>query len=1044
MQHLKYKFLWLIIGLVGCPLLSKAQFNLNPKQQKWVDSVFKSLTPDEKIGQLLMPRANYNANYDTEKLKEWIKEYKIGGLVFFAGSPVKQAKLVNMLQENSRTPMMIGMDLEWGLAMRLDSTVRFPYQMSLGAMQGNDQLIQQMGQEIGRQCNRLGVHVSYAPVVDVNNNPNNPVINYRAFGENKYKVTEKALAYMKGLQSQNIITSAKHFPGHGDTGVDSHYDLPLITHPKERLDSVELYPYKQLIANGLNGTMIAHLSIPALDSTKNLASTLSKKIVTDLLKKELGFKGLIFTDAMDMKGATKFYPDGKANIMAILAGNDILETFIDVPLAYNAIKYALANKELSQKDIDDRVIRILAAKAWTGLNEYKPTIIKNLIEDLNLKSSEVLNQKLADNFVTIVQDKFKTLPIKNLNAKIATVALGTSSKTVFQEQVDIFNNAKHFFVTENTTQVQFKTMMDSLRSYDHVLLSVHGTSIRPANNYSIKPTIAEYFGLLAKQKNTIISLFTNTYVLGKLPETNIANTIILAYQESEFTQKTAAQVIFGTKIALGKLPVTVNSDFVYGQGINNSKTANILSETLAENLGLNSKLIEFKVDSIVNNAIAAKATPGAVVLAAKDGQIFFHKAYGQQTYGGVDVKKSDLYDLASITKISTSAPALMLLKDQGKFDLNYTMGQFIPSLAHSNKVNLQYTDVLTHQAKLKAWIPFWMNALDSAAMIKKSVVFKENYAKNYTMSFWQKVFYKKKSQLILDQKIADTKGLWGKTVNLSQQKTIWKNNTFSNTPTENYTSQVADSLWAHNNITNRVFNAILESPLREKKEYVYSDLNFYLLPNTIKNQTGQDFETFLKQNIFDKIGASTLCYNPINTFPLSTIVPTEYDSLYRKNLIHGRVHDEGASMLGGISGHAGLFGNAVDLAKLMQLYLQKGNYNNQQIIKPETIAQFTSYPFEIKENSRRGIIFDKPDRNKKGLSTAASASEASFGHSGFTGTYTWADPANGLVFVFLSNRVYPTRNNSKLSEMNVRTDLLEEFYKILKKQNALVQPFKNN
>ncbi len=1033
MKIFKISALLIVFFLLVKPSLTMGQFNLNTKQQKWVDSVFANLTPDEKIGQLLMPRANYNVNYDTEKLKEWIKEYKIGGLVFFAGSPVKQANLVNMLQENSRTPLMIGMDLEWGLAMRLDSTVRFPYQMSLGAMQGNDDFIEKMGQEIGKQCKRMGVQVSYAPVVDVNNNPNNPVINFRAFGENKYKVADKALAYMKGLQSQNIITSAKHFPGHGDTGVDSHHDLPLISHPKARLDSVELYPYKKLIANGLNGAMIAHLSIPALDSTKNLASTLSKKIVTDLLKKELGFKGLIFTDAMDMKGATKYYPNGKANIMAILAGNDILETFVDVPMAYNAIKYALANKELSQKDIDERVKRILAAKAWTGLNELKPIEIKNLIEDLNPKTSDVLNQKLADNFVTIVQDKSQILPLKNLNTKIATVALGAASKTVFQEQAELFSNATHYFVTENTTKERFRQILDSLQTFDKVLLSVHGISIRPANNYSIKPIIAEFFGELVQQKNTITSLFTNTYVLGKLPETAKANTLILGYQESAFTQKTAAQIIFGATAAMGKLPVTVNSNFVYNQGINTSKSANILTETLAENLGLNSKIIEFKVDSIVNKAIAAKATPGAVVLAAKDGQIFFHKAYGQQTYGGQTVQKSDIYDLASITKISTSALALMLLKDQGKFDTKITMGQFIPSLNGTNKANLKYADVLSHQAQLKAWIPFWMNAIDSVAMIKNSPNFIANFAKDYQLSFWQKIFSKKKSQLKIDQKIAETKGLWGKTVNISQQKTIWKSNTFSANSSENFKTQVADSLWAHNNITERVFNAIAESPLREKKEYVYSDLNFYLLPKAIKNQTGQDFETFLKQNVYDKIGANTLVYNPLSYFSKSNIVPTEHDSLYRKNLIHGRVHDEGASMMGGISGHAGLFGNAVDLAKLMQLYLQKGNYNNQQIIQPQTVAEFTSYPFDIKENSRRGIIFDKPDRNKKGLSTAASASEASFGHSGFTGTYTWADPANGLVFVFLSNRVYPTRNNTKLSEMNVRTDLLEEFYKILKK-----------
>ncbi|MFY7887693.1 MAG: glycoside hydrolase family 3 protein, partial [Spirosomataceae bacterium] len=347
----------------------KAQQNLFPNaNMRWVDSVFNTLSVEDKIGQLMMPRANFNATYDENRVIQIVKDYHVGGFVFFAGQPTKQAILVNKLQALSKVPMLIGMDLEWGLAMRLDSTVRFPYQMSLGAMNGKTELIEEMGYEIAQQCKRMGVQVSYAPVVDINNNPNNPVINFRSFGENREKVTEKALAYMKGLQRGGVITSAKHFPGHGDTGADSHYDLPLIAHDRQRLDSLELYPYRELIKNGLQGVMVAHLSVPSLDSTKNLASTLSKNIVTDLLRKELGFKGLVFTDAMDMQGAVKFFPEGTANVKAILAGNDILETFLDVPAAFKAIKKALETGELKQSDIDERVKRILTAKAWAGLD----------------------------------------------------------------------------------------------------------------------------------------------------------------------------------------------------------------------------------------------------------------------------------------------------------------------------------------------------------------------------------------------------------------------------------------------------------------------------------------------------------------------------------------------------------------------------------------------------------------------------------------------------------------------------------------------------
>ena len=350
----------LIITIFFIPLSVSAQTttatptadNLFPNANlRWVDSVFNTLSVEEKIGQLMMPRGNYSYEYDTARFNKIVRDYHVGGFVLFRNRPTAQALMVNKLQAMSRVPMLIGMDMEWGLEMRLDSTVRFPYQMTLGAMQGNENLIEEMGLQLAEQCKRLGIHVNYAPVVDINNNPNNPVINYRSFGENREKVTSKALVYMRGLQKGGIITSAKHFPGHGDTGVDSHADLPVIPFNRSRLDSLELFPYRELIKNGLQGVMIAHLSIPSLDTTKNLASTMSQKIVTDLLRKDLNFKGLVFTDAMDMQGAVKFFPEGTANVKAILAGNDILETFVDVPAAFNAIKKALERVKLLNRTL---------------------------------------------------------------------------------------------------------------------------------------------------------------------------------------------------------------------------------------------------------------------------------------------------------------------------------------------------------------------------------------------------------------------------------------------------------------------------------------------------------------------------------------------------------------------------------------------------------------------------------------------------------------------------------------------------------------------
>ncbi len=958
------KKILLTLSLLAIYGIANCQSLFDTAKQKWADSVFAQLNTDEKIGQLLMPRGNYNAKYDPELLKYWIKEYKIGGFVFFAGSPVRQATLVNELQSLSKTPLLIGMDLEWGLAMRLDSTVRFPYQMSLGAMQGNNDLIEKMGFEIGQQCKRMGVHINYAPVVDVNNNPNNPVINFRSFGENKYKVTEKALAYMKGLQRAGIITSAKHFPGHGDTGTDSHYDLPLISHPKTRLDSLELYPYKQLIANGLQGVMIAHLNVPSLDNTPNQASTLSRKIVYDLLRNELKFKGLVFTDAMDMKAATKFFPEGKANVKAILAGNDILETLTDVPGAFNAIKYALQNKEITQADIDERVKKILLAKAHTGLWNYKPIETEHLITDLNNANSDALNRELAQKTIVVLQNKGDILPIKNLaQTKIASLSIGSNTKTTFQKTTDLYAKISHFNIDENTENSQILAIKDSLKKYDITLLSLNGLSIRPANNYSLKPKIKDLFDEFSVIENSVNILFSNVYTLGKFNNLKNGKALIMAMQESNYTQMAAAEIIFGANNATAKLPVSVNENYKYNDGLD-LKSLGRLGYVNPENLGISAN-IGSKIDSIVNEAIRQKASPGAVVLAAKDGKVFFHKAYGKHTYeGDKKVELTDLYDLASITKISTSALSFMKLQDNNQFNINKTLGEMVPAWQSSNKADLNYKDILTHQARLKAWIPFWMNAIDSVAMVKNSPNFIANFKKDYSLSFFQKIFSAKKSKAKIDRKINGNNQLWANCVDLKNTATIWKPNTFSDTKTQEYSIQIAEKLWLHNNMAGKLFEAIEQSSLREKKEYIYSDLSYYLAPQIVERLTGVNFESYLKNSFYKHLGANSLTFNAKDNFNLENIVPTEYDSLYRKNLIHGRVHDEGASMLNGVSGHAGLFGNANDLAKLMQMYLNKGNYAGQKFLNENTIIEWTSYPFSTEINSRRGVAFDKPDRKK--------------------------------------------------------------------------------
>ncbi|MDO1446950.1 glycoside hydrolase family 3 N-terminal domain-containing protein [Rhodocytophaga aerolata] len=952
-----------------------------PSGQQWVDSVMNKLTPDERIGQLLMVAAYSNRGPGhADTISKLIQQYKIGGLIFFQGGPVRQANLTNNYQAISKVPLMVAMDAEWGLGMRLDSTIRFPYQMTLGAIQDN-QLIYQMGSEVARQFKRIGMHVNFAPVVDVNNNPNNPVISFRSFGEDKYKVAEKGYAYMKGMQDNGIIATAKHFPGHGDTDADSHYSLPVIKHDRQRLDSLELYPFQTLINEGIGGVMVAHLSIPQLDTAKNLPSTLSKPIITDLLKNELGFKGLIFTDAMNMKGVTSYYSPGVADVKAVLAGNDVLEFTESVPKAIEEIKKAIKNKQITQQEIDIRCRKILFAKYWAGLHTYTPIEMANLVEDLNRPEAQLINRKLTEASLTVLKNEGSILPLLRLDTlKIASVSIGVEAVTPYQQMLAKYTNVDHFTLPLNSQENALPALQEKLKAYNLVIVGVHVPSIRPPRNFGITPSMINAVKQLALSKKAVISLFGNVYTLSKLTNIQKYPGLVMAYQESIHAQELAAQLIFGAITATGKLPVSVKPDFPLFMGMQ-SDDLRRLKYTMPEEVGIDGALLTRKIDSLAMQALNEKAVPGCQVLIAKEGKVIFHKTYGYHTYDNTTpVSPTDVYDLASITKISASLPALMKLQDEGKFNVDATLGTYLPAYKNSNKADLSFRQILTHQARLKAWIPFWQST------IKKNGKFK------------------------------------------------WF--TFKADSSRRFPYKVADNLYLNRNYHKKLYKAIKNSPLNEKPGYVYSDLSYYLYPQLVKKQTGQDFESYLKTTFYQPLGAYTLTYNPYKHFPLSRIVPTEYDSLFRKNQIHGRVHDEGAAMLNGLSGHAGLFGTANDLAKLMQMYLQKGMYGGRQFINAATLSEFTQCQF-CESGNRRAIGFDKPDiiPSRSG-SAAYSASKESFGHSGFTGTFTWVDPANDLLYVFLSNRVYPTRNNPKLGQLNTRTGIQQAVYEVIQQSQV--------
>lgn len=1038
---------------------------LTEGNQTWADSVFNSLSLDQKVGQLLMPRGNYSGKaHDISQLEKWVSQYHVGGIVMFATQPTTQAQVTNRLQSIAKTPLLIGQDLEWGLAMRLDSTVRFPYAMAIGAVSGHMEQLQKMGEEIGKQCKRMGIHVNYAPVVDVNINPDNPVINFRSFGGDKFNVAIKAVNIMHGMQNEKILCTAKHFPGHGDTDVDSHKALPIINHDRERLDNIELYPYKALIKGGLSGIMTAHLNIPALEPKNGLASTFSKSIITDLLRKDMGFEGLTFTDAMEMEGAVKNFPPGEAFVQAVLAGNDIIETFIDVPIAFESIKTAVTTGRIPMDVLNKRVRNILMAKSWVGLDKYAPIKIENLVTDLNSIESDVLNYQLAKASITCLRNGNNLIPIQDVSQKFAVVSLEGEKNNSFVTMIRNYVDPNIYYITKGSSSSYVDSLISDLKGYDFVIVGIHFTDIRPNRKYGLNDLNTHHIRKFIALKNAIVCMMASPFILKNIEEFNQCHTLLSAYQLTSYTESAVAQAIFGANEIKGTLPMTINKDFSIGMGIK-TKSLGRLTYGPPEIVGLDRRSLIPAIDSIINSGLNAKAYPGCVAQIIHQGHVVYQKAHGYLTYTAINnqsdnyssqVKKiddamdnfeeakedtknansslgsigkvdiHDSYDLASITKIAASTLALMRLTSANKFDINKRLSHYLPEAKQSNKGNLSMINMLTHRSGLQAWIPFWRHAVDTSLTWQSAVEGgmwpKDSIVvvSSNKVSWWKKLWGHKPSGAIDIQKsIATHPKLWDRTLSTLNRK--WKNNSIQSFQNNEFTIDLGFGAYAHKDYPARIKKMILESPLGDTSahKYTYSDLHFYLYPEIIENITNKSFENYLAET-YHRLGAMSLTFNPSRN--IKNIAPTEYDGMFRKHRIHGKVHDEGAILMGGISGHAGLFGNANDLSKLMFMYSKDGSYAGHEYIKPEVIYNFTKYAFP-QEKNRRGIGFDKKDFDPKVTNAPSLSSDSAYGHSGFTGTYAWVDPKFELVYVFLSNRVYPTRNNSALADMKIRQSI---------------------
>lgn len=935
----------------------------------WVDSVLTSLTQEQKIAQLFMVAAYSNKGEKHQKEIEFlIENYDIGGLMFLQGGPVRQLRLTNHYQSLSQVPLMIAQDAEWGVSMRIDSTIRFPWQMTLGAIQ-EDSLIYQMGRQIGKECKRLGVHVNFAPVVDVNSNPNNPIINNRSFGEDPQRVAQLSLAYMQGLQDEGVLACAKHFPGHGDTDSDSHKTLPTINHSKERLDSMELIPFKYLFDKGLGSVMVAHLNIPSLDDTDSLASTLSKKVVTDLLKEELAFDGLVFTDALNMKGVSKFYEPGEVDLKALLAGNDVLLFAQDVPKAIVKIKEAIDKNIISHEYVDERCRKILMAKQWFGLDESIHLNEGNLVEDLNSKESRLLNQDLIEKSLTALQNTDDLLPLRHLDTlNLAVVCIGENSKP-FEEMLIQYAPIKIYHISEEHSEEERNALLRELQKYNLVIASIHKSNKNAWKSYHIHKNTDLFLQTLALQSKVILNIFANPYSISDLLMTYSFDGLILGYQNSKIAQESVAQLIFGGIGANGKLPVS-NTHFKVGDGLN--LTPNRIRYTSPENLGISPKIL-LQVDSIAQDAIEKEATPGCQILAIKNGAVFYQKSFGYHTYKKKQkVKNTDVYDLASLTKIIASVPSLMHLEENKTIDLDKTLSNYIELADTSDKKNLKIREILAHQSGLAAWIPFYIETLEEDGSLRDTL--------------------------------------------------------YSSTYSDTFSVRVADNIYLHREYPDSIMERILVSELKEK-EYKYSDMGFYIFKEIIEQKTNMPLEAFVQNTFYEPLGLSTMGYLPTERIDSTRIVPTEFDYYFRSQLLKGDVHDMGAAMLGGVGGHAGLFSNANDLGIFMQMLMQGGQYADKRYFEAKTVNKFTDCQY-CKLDNRRGAGFDKAalEGQEGGPACDCSPSSTAFGHTGFTGTLVWADPQEQLVYVFLSNRIHPTSENKKLLKMDVRTKIMEVFY----------------
>lgn len=976
---------WLVLLLLVTNLSDNAVFaqGVGTVEQasytEWVEQQLANMSIEERIGQLFVIRAHSDGSAGTlSEITKLVKEHHVGGVYFVEGTPTEQVKWTNVLQRASaKTRLLVTMDAEWGAAMRFeDDAPRLPYNITLGA--ANDaELTRKIGRETGRELRRLGVHMSFAPVADLNSNPDNSIIGKRSFGENPIRVGRLAQAYARGLADSRILACAKHFPGHGGTDVDSNYELPVLNFDEERLNALELVPFQMLAQDRIAGIMTGHLAIPAMDNRPNRPASLSSIITEDIIRKRWDYQGLIVSDALDMAGISKHYSAGEIAVEAILAGSDLLLAPTDIPAAVSAIKRAITQGTLSKERIDASVRRILAAKFKVGLAFWTPLQETSIKSELFAPIVNDLNEQIFRKATTVVRARTAPIPIIRVDTlKTAVLSIGAPAITAFQRAAGRYAPTANLNIVKPLSTIEQSRWVDQLSSYELVLVGIHDMTWNANQDYGLLRSHLNVLRQVGPKTKVILVLFGSPYALSLVQD---FNNIILSYENNPFAQKAAAEVLFGALPGFGSLPVSVGNSFLQGE-LQPTASAYRLRFSTPGNAGFSESKLR-KIDALAAEAIRTKAAPGGTVLVAKDGQVGLLKSYGRHTYSKAspEVDEQTIYDLASITKIAATTLCIMRLHEQGRLSVYDRLDKHLPWTRKTDKGALIIQDILSHQARLKPWIPFYSRTLTETKNGKKAYL----------------------------------------------------PNVYSNVQKEGYSLQVNEKLFIADRYQDTLYTLIGESELRSRAGYRYSDLGLYLLADLIKKKTGLNVAEYADREFYRPLGLRTMGYNPTLRFDKKRIPPTEEDNYFRFGRVQGHVHDMGAAMLGGVSGHAGLFSDAVDLGILMQMLLNEGYYGGRRYFKPETVRLFTTrHP----KSTRRGLGFDMAELSSRGSTNMTPlASAKTFGHLGFTGTCAWADPETGLVFVWLTNRTYPQMSPNKFGKENFRPRMQEAAYESLLK-----------